>query len=394
MTGAIVSKDPKSLADLKAKNPRGDRPFRIGACLWTINNGNTRFQLGGRQELSDTSTVQKIAYFKKANDEVARRAPLLEGVSMKGITGVEGHYPNEINRENFKELVAALKANGLVMSMVTPNLFYTFSRSSFMSRDNEERNRAIQWAKDTVDLAYMYESEFGHLPTGVYWPGGEGQSVRFGAEFVDALHLYAGAFREVMEYEATKGGRMLFAFEAKPNEPQANIILPTSADFLAVMNALLPPEFSARVGVNPETAHEMLANLSPINPVSTAIALGKLFHYHANFQEGLKWDMDLGVPFNMAMLEVVKAMKEYEFRGYIGLDMQARPESKDVTSVMVNSVMNLRLLEFAVGKIDWYYVDMLRKEGTPENVEEFVSMSMNQALPRVDPKVIFQVGKK
>lgn len=188
---------PESYRKLVTERPRNEKPFNIGACLWTINTGDTRFQLGGRQELKEISTVQKIAYFKKANDEVARRAPLLDGVPMGGITGVEGHYPNEISKENFKELVAALKANGLVMSMVTPNLFYTFPRGSFMSTDPAERDRAIQWAKSTIDLAYMYESELGRLPTGVYWPGGEGQPVRFQVDFVKALHLYVDAVNQV-----------------------------------------------------------------------------------------------------------------------------------------------------------------------------------------------------
>jgi len=385
---------PQRYLDLRKGNPRNETPFRIGACLWTINTGDTRFQLGSRQELKESQTVQKIAFFKKANDEVARRAPLFEGVPMGGITGVEGHYPNEISKENFKDLVAALKGTGLVMSMVTPNLFYTFPRGSFMSTDPAERKRAIQWAKDTIDLAYMYESELGHLPTGVYWPGGEGQSVRFQVDFVRALHLYVNAVNQVLEYEFSKGGKMKFAFEAKPNEPEANIILPTSADFLAAMQGLLDSKYLSRVGVNPETAHEMLANMSPLNPVALALALGRLFHYHSNFQDGLKWDMDLGAPYNMAMLEVVHAMKDYGFDGYVGLDMQARPESRDVTSVIANSVMNLRLLEFVEKNLDWAHVEALRNAGTPENVEEFVSLCMAQMLPKVDPKAVFVVGKK
>ncbi len=375
---------PESYRKLVAERPRNNEPFMIGGCIWTINDGKTRFFQGGRPELTKLTLVEQINVIASVNKALLAKADILAkaGISCGPITGVEMHYPNEINKENFKDAVAELKKNGLVASMTTANLFYTFPRRALSSTDPEERKRAIQYAKDTVDIAYMFESEFGHLPTNVFWPGGEGSQCHFEMDVVKGLHLYAGGMNDIMGYEYNKGGRMLFAGEAKPNEPKDLIILPTTADFLAVMPALLDPKFAARFGANPETAHEMLANMNAFSPVALALALGKLFHYHANWQKGLKWDQDNGVPINLTMLEVFHNMKQYGFNGYIGLDMQARPESKDVSKVMEYSVLNIRLLEKLENIVDWGHIGDLKESGTPEMAEQYVQMCMIQLLPQ------------
>jgi xylose isomerase len=334
--------------------------------------------------MTGTEAVKAIGIIASVNDAMASRKPLFEaiGATAHGITGIESHYPNEVSEKNFGAVVKALRANGLVMSMMTPNLFYTYPELSFGSTNTAERMRAIESAERTVDLIYACKEEFGHMPMNVYWPGGEGWQARFQIDPVQALHLYFGALNDVFKYDATKHkAKLRIAGEAKPNEPKDVIIIPTTADFLANIN-LLDPEFRDRMGVNPETAHEMLANLSPINPVSTALAQGKLFHYHANWQNGLKWDQDCGVPVNLEMLWVVHLMKEYGFDGYIGLDMQARPESKEVTTVLRNSVTNLRLLEALERKVDWEFVRELRQQGGVEAIEQYVMLNMLQLLPR------------
>jgi sugar phosphate isomerase/epimerase len=375
---------PETYRKLREAHPRNDEPLKIGGCLWTVNNGGTRFYQGNRPNMTGVEAVKAIETIASVNGRMASKKPLLEaiGATSQGITGIESHYPNEVSEKNFEDAVKALQANGLVMSMMTPNLFYTYGNLSFGSTDTAERARAIESAERTVDLIYACKEKLGHMPMNVYWPGGEGWQALFQIDPVLALHLYFGALNHVFEYDATKHkGELRIAGEAKPNEPKKCIIVPTTADFLAGI-ALLKPEFRARMGVNPETAHEMLANLSPINPVATALAQGKLFHYHANWQDGLTWDQDNGVPVNTAMLWVIHLMKEYGFNGYIGLDMQARPESKEVTTVMFNSVVNLRLLEAVEKKIDWDYVRQLRQEGAVEAIEQYVTLTMmSKVLP-------------
>ncbi len=375
---------PPKYVELSAANPRNDKPFSIGGCLWTVNDGGTRFFQGNRPDMKGTDAVKAIGIIASVNDRMASKKPLLEaiGAESQGITGIESHYPNEVSEKNFDAVVKTLQANGLVMSMMTPNLFYTFANLSFGSTDPEERERALTYAKATVDLIYRCDEELGHMPMNVYWPGGEGWQTLFQINPVLAIHNYFDGLNRVFQYDAAKHkGKLRIAGEAKPNEPKDNIIVPTTADFIANI-ALLDPQFRDRMGVNPETAHEMLANLSPINPIATALAQGKLFHYHANWQNGLKWDQDNGVPVNLAMLWAVHLMKEFGFNGYIGLDMQARPESKDVTTVMLNSVVNLRLLEAIEKRVDWDVVRQLGQEGRVEAIEQYVMLNMLQLLAR------------
>lgn len=384
---------PESYRKIVEVKQRNDGPFKVGGCNWTIGDGGNRFMnaMKVRKFLSKLTTDEKIEMMATVNKRLAKKEALLAdaGIELPGIKGYEMHYPNEMNKKNFGKIVKALEKNGLIASMVTADLFHTFSDRALSSTNPKERARAIQYCKDVVDMAYMFEQVFGHLPTFVLWPGGEGWQNHFERDQVLAIHLYADAVNQIMDYDNEKyGGRMKFAGEAKPNEPIDNILIPTTGEFLA-MRSLLKPENAARFGVNPETAHEMLANESPVLPVAWALAMGLLLHYHANWQQGLKWDQDYGIKLTLAMVEAIHLMKDYGFDGFVGLDMQARTESKDVLYVVESSMVNLRLLEAIEKKVDWNYVADLRKQRRYEEVEQYVSLVAHQILPpSVDAKLL------
>ena len=387
---------PVSYQNLVGTAKRNDKPFKMGGCVWTVNDGGTRFFEGARPNFR-INTEAKIKKLSTVNDRLAEKESAFKkaGIILDGIKGVEMHYPNEVNEGEFKYIVQILKSEKLVASMVTPNLFYTFRDGALSSTDMGERARAIEYAKKVVDLAYEFDKVFRHLPTMVFWPGGEGWNNYFERDAVLGIHLYADALNQIMDYDMQKhGGRLKFAFEAKPNEPKKQILIPTTSDFLA-LQGLLRPEHQARFGANPETAHEMLANLSPAIAVAWALAQRRLFHYHANWQEGLTWDQDNGVAINLAMLEVVHYMKQYGFDGFIGLDVQARSESKDGLYVVESSVINLRMLEALEKKVDWKLVDRLREEKKYEQIQQYVTLEMLRLLPQsFDPKILFEAPKK
>ena len=67
-------------------------------------------------------------------------------------------------------------------------------------------------------------------------------SGRCGQEIEDALNY-------LCEYSLDKKYDYKFALEAKPNEPRADIYMPTTGAYLALISTLARPEM---VGVNPE----------------------------------------------------------------------------------------------------------------------------------------------
>ncbi|VVB65780.1 Xylose isomerase [Candidatus Gugararchaeum adminiculabundum] len=359
--------------------------FPVSGCVWTIGDDKSRFYGGSeaRARYAKTPTVRKVRMFGQVNERLETKKKFFEdaGILFEGISGIELHTPNEVNRRNFEQIAAALQEVHLVAAMVTANLFYTFGNGAFSSPVKWERQRAINYAKKAVDFAYKFKGILNHTPAIVYWPGGDGMHVPLQQDRVVALNLIVDALNQVMAYEKTKGGKLLFAGEAKPNEPKNVIFVPTTADFLA-LKYQLRPEFWPRFGVNPESAHEMLANMDPATPVALALALKSLFHYHANWQEGLKWDQDNGIQVNIMMLEAIHLMKLHGFTGFVGLDIQPRPSTADPLTVIENSVINLRLLEYWESKIDWDHIDVLRRAGKFENVQQYVNLVSLQLLPR------------
>ena len=70
------------------------------------------------------------------------------------------------------------------------------------------------------------------------------------------------------EYVKDQGYTLRFALEPKPNEPRADIYLPTVGSMLGFIATL---EHSEMVGVNPEFAHETMAGLNFVHAVAQAI---------------------------------------------------------------------------------------------------------------------------
>lgn len=74
------------------------------------------------------------------------------------------------------------------------------------------------------------------------------------------------------------------------NEPRGDIFLPTVGSALAFINNLEPPDM---MGLDPETGHELMANLNFIASIAQALWPGELFHLDLNGQHGPKFDQDL-----------------------------------------------------------------------------------------------------
>jgi xylose isomerase len=140
------------------------------------------------------------------------------------------------------------------------------------------------------------------------------------------------------------------AIEPKPNEPMDQAYIPTTGHAIALAYRSDDP---ARVGVNIESAHAILAGLDPSDEMGFALSCDKLYTVHLNDQNGLKFDedksfgsVDLRRAFNQ-----VRILDKYDFgkRGeFVGLDVKAMRTQKkgDATKHLSNSrEIFLRLLE-------------------------------------------------
>src|SRR4029079_11185033 len=132
---------------------------------------------------------------------------------------------SEAERESgLKRLRSALDETGLVVPMVTTNLFFhpVFKEGAFTANDREVRRFALRKVMRNLDLA----AELG-AHTYVFWGGREGAEVDVAKDVRAPLDRYREALDTRCGSALASGYDIRFALEPKPNEPRGDIFLPT-----------------------------------------------------------------------------------------------------------------------------------------------------------------------
>ena len=254
--------------------PRPEHKFTFG--LWTVGwQARDPFGDATRPPLDPVETVERLAEL--------------------GAYGVTFHDDDLVpfgsassDREgHIKRFRSALDAAGLVVPMMTTNLFThpVFKEGAFTANDRDVRRYAIRKTMRNLDLA----AEMGAC-TYVFWGGREGAEVDVAKDVGAALDRYREAIDLLAGYVVSRGYDIRFALEPKPNEPRGDIFLPTVGHALAFIASL---DHHDMVGLNPEVGHEQMSNLNFVHGVAQALWHGKLFHIDLNGQHGPKFDQDL-----------------------------------------------------------------------------------------------------
>jgi xylose isomerase len=189
--------------------------------------------------------------------------------------------------KRIKAFRVALEETGLVVPMVTTNLFThpVFKEGALTANDRGVRRYALRKVMRNLDLA----AELG-ARTYVFWGGREGAEVDVAKDVRAALDRYREGIDTLAQYVVDRDYPLRFALEPKPNEPRGDILLPTVGHALAFISTL---EHADMVGLNPEVGHEQMANLNFVHAIGQALWHGKLFHIDLNGQHGTKFDQDL-----------------------------------------------------------------------------------------------------
>jgi xylose isomerase len=156
----------------------------------------------------------------------------------------------------------------------------------------------------------------------VLWGGREGVETDGCRRPDEAVKRLREALNYLCEYNVDRGYEYKFALEAKPNEPRADIYMPTTGAYLAFITTLDRPEM---VGVNPEVAHEHMPGLNMTHSVAQAWESGKLFHIDLNDQVPGRYDQDLrfGSANPKAAFWVVKFLEDVGYDGPRHFDAHA-----------------------------------------------------------------------
>jgi xylose isomerase len=217
---------------------------------------------------------------------------------------------------------AALQSNGLKCSMVTTETFHhAVWAASPAAEAPEVRAYAARRLANTVKIGHQLGAEFA-----VYWPGSLGYYVQGAVEETETLKWYAEGLNAACEADikiAKEFGRptLKHCMEAKPFEPQAEILLPTSDAMLAFISSglLTHPEM---VGLNPEYLHELMWGAAPRAALARALLCGKLWHFDINDGYRLKHDVDIAVGLvnPLDWLNVLVLLRSHKYSGPFNLD--------------------------------------------------------------------------
>jgi xylose isomerase len=222
----------------------------------------------------------------------------------------------------------ALADTGLQVPMATTNLFTdpVFKDGAFTSNDARVRAYALQKTMHAIDLGVELGAR-----VYVFWGGREGVETDAGKNPLEALERLREALNFLTAYVKDRGYELVFALEAKPNEPRGDIYLPTTGAMLGFIDTLDHPEM---VGVNPEVAHEHMAGLNFLHAVAQAWDRGKLFHIDLNDQAFGRYDQDFrfGAHNLKSAFFLVKFLEDVGYAGSRHFDAHAY-RTEDVEGV-------------------------------------------------------------
>jgi xylose isomerase len=217
---------------------------------------------------------------------------------------------------------SALEKNGLKCSMVTTE---TFHHAVWAAGPAAESPDVREYAKlrlaNTVAIGHELGAQFC-----VYWPGSLGYYIQGAVDEMQTLRWFAESINAACDADiatAKKYNRatLKHCMEAKPFEPQAEILLPTSDAMLAFISSglLTHPEM---VGLNPEYLHELMWGAAVRASLARALLCGKLFHFDINDGYRLKHDVDIaiGLVNPLDWLNILVLLRSHNYNGPFNLD--------------------------------------------------------------------------
>jgi xylose isomerase len=340
--------------------PRPEHKFTFG--LWTVGNpGRDPFGEPVRPVQSPVELVHLLA-------DVGAYGVNLHDNDLVPIDASAAQRDQIV-----RDFQKALQATGLKVPMATTNLFSdpAFKDGAFTANDAAVRAYALQKTMRSIDLGVELGAK-----VYVFWGGREGVESDASKDPLEAIKRYRDSMNFLTNYVKDRKYDLVFALEAKPNEPRHDIYLPTTGSILAFIETLDHPEM---VGVNPEVAHEHMSGLNFTHCVAQAWDAKKLFHIDLNDQAFGRYDQDLrfGSHSMKSCFFLVKFLEDVGYPGSRHFDSHAY-RTEDLEGVK----------DFARGSMRTYliYKDKGRRWNADKDIQALVK-ELRAAPPNGLPKV-------
>lgn len=320
MTEPVSQKDQRALVDrLMAAcggsyPPETRRKFFISGPQWAASyQGQALFHAPTRSPVQPGEVIERLAeigigWWSTHDTDIVPTDQLM----------------TERQDEILEGIGTALKRNGVKCSMVTGETFHhPVWAGSPAGEQPEVRVYARRRLENVVEIGHKLAAQFI-----VYWPGTLGYQFQGVVQETRMLERYAEEINAACDRDLTIAGAratspMRHCLEAKPFEPQAELILPTTDAMLTFINSglLRHPEM---VGVNPEYLHELMWGGAPRAALARALIAGKLWHFDVNDGYRLKHDVDIAVGLvnPLDWLNVLMLLRAHKYNGPFNLDFK------------------------------------------------------------------------
>lgn len=320
MTEPVSQKDQRALVDrLMAAcggsyPPETRRKFFISGPQWAASyQGQALFHAPTRSPVQPAEVIERLVEI---------------GIGWWSTHDTDIVPTNQLMTEHQDEILegigTALKRNGVKCSMVTGETFHhPVWAGSPAGEQPEVRVYARRRLENVVEIGHKLAAQFI-----VYWPGTLGYQFQGVVEETRMLERYAEEINAACDRDLKIAGAratspMRHCLEAKPFEPQAELILPTTDAMLTFINSglLRRPEM---VGVNPEYLHELMWGGAPRAALARALVAGKLWHFDINDGYRLKHDVDIAVGLvnPLDWLNVLMLLRSHKYNGPFNLDFK------------------------------------------------------------------------
>ena len=308
--------------------------FRFSFGPWNIHQGNDPF---GPVVREPVPFAEKVKLYKGLG---------FDGVQFHDDDAVPdlGNMTPEQVLKQAREVREVLDGEGLTAEFVAPRLWEDPRGvdGGYTSNDPACRQWARERSRIAVDIANVLGTKLM-----VLWLAREGTYIREAKDSKVAVERIVEAIDDMLAHDP----EVKVAVEPKPNEPMDQAYIPTTGHAISLSQLASDP---ARVGVNIESAHAILAGLDPSDEMGFALAFDKLFTVHLNDQNGLKFDEDrsFGSVNLRRAFNQVRVMDENRFWevGMVGLDVKAiRTQPAGLATKHLRNSMRvfLRLVELS-----------------------------------------------
>lgn len=274
--------------------------------------------------------------------------PILDRIhlaaKMRGMKAIELHYPYEATEENFDEIRATARDEGLKILSVIPGLFHEqrFKDGALMSYDKKIRQEAIDRIKKCMQFNEILSEAGEGGQFAIFWAAADGINYPFDAYHPDRRRMIQDGLIECLQ---SQQGNIVV--EHKPSDPAIKTYFGTTGENILLCRDIreaLGKGQEARIGINPEMAHLLMANADLGHDVSLIQEENMLMHTHWNTISRMGADTDsmVGSDNWNQSAEVFFWLDEFNYDGYLGLDLL--PKSEDSVRAVDISIMAMEAM--------------------------------------------------